>query len=317
MKNTELLRNHYISLLCKKIKAEKSNITCETAEDIFKYLQYLAKEKVEYGDEKTSWLDITTKKMLAKIIDPDCRLEYTVVERTKTELAIEAKLYWSDSEHPAGIGYVKRSLTQLVTNENTASQIEIEFEALVRGAAATRALTDAGIGLAFYGDGFDSLFEEIEEQEVDRRLERKAEESKAQFNKAVPDIPSAEERKAATRKRNAEKKATEAEKATTPVEEPTTLPSSVNEATAEATETVSTEETTVPVAEPIAPSPSLTVEEAKMVIADMGNFKGQPLGLIYEANPRNLVWLVRNNSAVADAARVIAEADDRLAQFLN
>lgn len=316
MKNTELLRKHYISLLCKKIKATKQ-VECETAEDIFEYLPYLAKEKVEYGDEKTSWLDITTKKMLAKIIDPNCRLEYSVIERTKTELAIEARLYWSDSEFPAGIGFVKRSLSQLVTNDKTATQVEIEFEALVRGAAATRAFTDAGIGLEFYGDGFDSLFEEIESKEATDRLERKKEDAKTQFEKSVPQIPSAEERKAATRKRNAEKKAKEAEKATPPEEEPITLPPSVNEATEEAPETVSMEEPTVPVAEPIAPSPSLTVEEAKMVIADMGNFTGQPLGLIFEANPRNLVWLVRNGSAVADAARVIVEADGRLTQFLN
>jgi len=316
MKNTELLRKHYISLLCRKIKASKQ-VTCETAEDIFEYLPCLAKEKVEFGDEKTSWLDITTKKMLAKIIDPDCRLEYSIIEKTKTELAIEARLYWSNSEHPAGIGFVKRSLSQLVMNDKNASQVEIEFEALVRGAAATRAFTDAGIGLEFYGDGFDSLFEEIEEKEATDRLDRKKEDSKTQFEKAVPQIPSAEERKAATRKRNAEKKAKEAEKVTPPEEESTTLPPSENKETEETTETVSMEEPTVPVKEPIASSPSLTVEEAKMVIADVGNFKGQPLGLIYEANPRSLVWLVRNGSSVADAARVIVEADGRFSQFLN
>ena len=314
MRNTEVLRKHYTTLLCQKIKNANKQLKCDSAEDIFEYLPHLAKQKVEFGDEKTSWLDITTKKMLATIIDPEYRLEYTVLERTKSELAIEAKLYWSDSEHPAGIGFVKRSLTQMVTNDKNASQMELEFEALVRGAAATRAFTDAGIGLEFYGDGFDSLFEEMEEMEADTLLERKAEDAKAQFERAVPPIPSAEERKAATRKRNAEKKAKEEEKLTAPVEEPTSPVS--EEPTLPLFESNVIEPAAEP--EPTAPaSSSLSLEEAKMAIADMGNFKGQPLGLIFEANPRQLVWLVRNGSTVSDAARLIIEADGRLAQFLN
>lgn len=322
MRNTEILRNHYINLLSMKINAKGGRAEKPSAEAVFANIQLLAKEQVQFGDEKTYWLDINTKKMLARIIDPDVRLEYNVVERTKTDLAIEARLYWSDSETPAGIGFVKRSLSQMVTNDKNAEQIEVEFEALVRGAAATRALTDAGIGLEFYSDGFDTLFNQLEGTEAEQQLERQLQGKKEQFDKAVPPIPSAEELKAGKIKGKADKKTKEkeAEKTVDPKTEPTTpLPEETaikEESNPTPVEDVSTHESDDTTTSQAETSVGMTVDEAKMQIADIGNYAGQPLGLIFEANPRNLVWLVKNGSAVADAARVIAETDERLAKHL-
>lgn len=308
MKNTELLRNHYISLLSAMIKS-KGIEECNSSEDIFSNLRFLAKEKVEFGDEKTSWLDINTKKMLATIIDPDYHMEFKVLERTATEIAVEAKLFWSGDDFPAGVGFVKKSLAQMVTNDADAHKAETEFEALVRGAAATRAFTDAGIGLEFYSDGFDDLFNELEMKEATERIERKKETSKKEFDSAVPSIPSVAEQKA---KRSSMKKVKESIEQQKIIESPATLPP--QEKIVINNENPVSELETQEITKAV---PTLSLDDAKKQIADIGVYQGKSLGLIAETNIRGLVWLIKNNSAVSEAARMIVEDDGRLTQYLN
>lgn len=320
-----VLQEHYQELL--KAKVEASGRTCADFKDVLNNLDALAKEQIKYGDEKTMWLDLSTKKMIARAIDPNCRIEIPANEiiRYKDTLAVTAYFYWSDSEHYVGRGFSRKSLTNLVSGDYDASKIETEFEALVMGAAATRALTDAGIGLEFYADGFEELFEQLEEKEAEEILDRKQEE----MDKTIPEVPSQNEKKANARKRAAKK----VEPA--PATEPETTSSDDDELPFSSEESAMTEFTPSDAAMQAVEATNALFEEMKeakkeakettaisladayKVTADIGQFVGQPLEAIYRARPLNLIWLVNSNAACKDAALVIINADEALKAKYN
>lgn len=69
----EVIRKHYEDLSVKKVR--NAGRECNGIEDVLDNMDVLAKEQVKYGDEKTLWLDLTTKKLIARSIDPNCRIE--------------------------------------------------------------------------------------------------------------------------------------------------------------------------------------------------------------------------------------------------
>ena len=313
-----IISEHYKNVLTERVK--NAGCSCENLEDVLKNVRVLAKEQTKYGDEKTFWLDLSTKKMIAKAIDPDCRIEipFNEIHRNKDTLMVTAYFYWGDSEHYAGRGFARRSLSDIVSRENadsiTASKIETEFEALVMGAAITRAYTDAGIGLELYADGFEELFSLVEEQEAEDILDRK----KEQFDKAVPDVPSHEEKKKRTKK--AEEKTVQT-KAVEPV-----MPKPVTEQEfeqeelpfgKEPVEAVPIEDEAPTTFEPptatLEEAPSaMLLEEAYKTVADTGIFKGQKLSAIYKSRPINLIWLVNADAKCKDACLAIINQDPAL-----
>ncbi|MCR5723435.1 MAG: hypothetical protein K6G72_13970 [Lachnospiraceae bacterium] len=315
-----IISEHYKNVLTERVK--NAGCPCDNFDDVLKNVRVLAKEQTKYGDEKAFWLDLSTKKMIAKAIDPDCRIEipFNEIHRNKDTLMVTAYFYWGDSEHYAGRGFARRSLTDIVSRENadaiTASKIETEFEALVMGAAITRAYTDAGIGLELYADGFEELFSLVEEQEAEDILDRK----KEQFDKAVPDVPSHEEKKKRTRKA-AEKPApvttSEPETPTpTPVveqkfeQEELPFGKEPVETVSEEVEAPTTSET--PTAT-LAEEPSaISLEEAYETVADTGVFEGQKLSAIYRSRPINLIWLVNAEAKCKDACLAIIDQDPAL-----
>ena len=313
-----IISEHFKNVLTESVK--NAGCSCENLEDVLKNVRVLAKEQTKYGDEKTFWLDLSTKKMIAKAIDPDCRIEipFNEIHRNKDTLMVNAYFYWGDSEHYAGRGFARRSLSDIVSRENadsiTASKIETEFEALVMGAAITRAYTDAGIGLELYADGFEELFSLVEEQEAEDILDRK----KEQFDKAVPDVPSHEEKKKRTKK--AEEKTVQT-KAVEPV-----MPKPVTEQEfeqeelpfgKEPVEAVPVEDEAPTTLEPptatLEEAPSaMILEEAYKTVADTGIFKGQKLSAIYKSRPINLIWLVNADAKCKDACLAIINQDPTL-----
>lgn len=290
------LSKHIEEMLKKKIVASGRDV--RNAEDILENLDALATEKISFGDEKTMWLDLTTKKMVAKMLDPNCRVEVPANEiiRYKDTLAVTAYFYWSDSDTFAGRGFARRSLESLISCQADAKRIEIEFEALVMGAAITRAYTDAGIGIEFYADGFDELFAQVEENDAEALLERKHE----AVSNEIPVVPSIAEKKAkkTTKKvtEESEVKATAEEKA-----EDITLPfvnTSFSDTPSKTTSELPTD---------------ISLDEAKLVVNDVGQFAGQPLGMIYSSRPLSLIWILNNSSGeVKDAARIIIDSDANL-----
>ena len=63
-------------------------------------------------------------------------------------------------------------------------------------------------------------------------------------------------------------------------------------------------------------TPEMSVEVAKAISADCGNYAGMTLGDIYETAPKNLVFLARNSKDenVKNAARVIVCSDSELSE---
>ena len=123
--------------------------------------------------------------MIAKMMDAASFVTYDV-KRNGNIVSCEAKFYWSDdADHPAGTGFVARDVTKRITSDADASAAETEIEALVRGAAASRALTDAGIGIEFYSDSFDTLFSSVEESEAEDVTEEATEEASEEKEEAA------------------------------------------------------------------------------------------------------------------------------------
>ena len=60
----------------------------------------------------------------------------------------------------------------------------------------------------------------------------------------------------------------------------------------------------------------MSIEVAKAISADCGNYSGMTLGDIYETAPKNLVFLLRNSKDehVRQAAKVIVCSDPELSE---
>lgn len=294
MKN-ELLRRHYERLLIEQINKNKGN--AETPEDIWDNLHYLEKKVTKY-DEIVSYLPLQLKKILAFILDPDNRIEY-VVNKTAEYCEVEARFYWSSCETPAGIGFKKMYVNQIRSTDSIShEERESALEATVRGCAATRALTDAGIGLEFYGDCFDYDFEE---DDAESRLNQMADDK-------LPQPENDNGKKAAKKSESKPVSEASASKTDAPID---TKPEKVakTEITSSATnESTEAEDTTLP---------PLTLEDAKNAIIDIGSYQGNKLGDIFNLQPRNLIWLVNNHSAVAKEAKMLIETNPELKKYLK
>lgn len=283
MKN--LIRKSYENELMSLIRENGGE--CNNAEEIWDNLPFLAKQMSKY-DEISLYLPLQIKKMLAYIIDPDYRIEYTV-EKTENSCTVEAFFYWSDKENAAGRGFVKRYLTQIFPNNSlSAEERESVFEATVRGQALSRAITDAGIGLQLAGDCFDLSPDIQETEEVTTKSEKKS-------DAPMPQIPP-------------QKKPiiSQAEDAVSSV--------------AEVSNGVDTATTEKKVREnvPKDSSPTVNLTESFKAVADVGTYKGYLLGDIYKKAPLNIAWLANNQaSKVSGDARAIALSDPHLAMRLK
>lgn len=281
-----VIKTTYENELIKLINSKEGN-QISSPDEIWSNIHRLASEGTNYG-EPFRYLSLNVKKMLAYIADPRYRIEYRVenVEETST---VEALFYWSGETEPAGVGFARRNICQIFRNDSLTAEERMSYvEAAARGMAASRAITDAGIGLQFYSDLFDQKFEEMEAMDASM---------KNGTQKDLPKIPTQDEKKAA-RYKAAEKKASAdvSEKKESPVEkkEKPSLKSDNGEKEA-----------------------VITLEDAKKAICDMGSYAGNSLGAIYGVNPRNLIWLINQGSKVAAEAKVIVESDSELKSYMK
>lgn len=281
-----VIKTTYENELIKLINSKEGN-QISSPDEIWSNIHRLASEGTNYG-EPFRYLSLNVKKMLAYIADPRYRIEYRVenVEETST---VEALFYWSGETEPVGVGFARRNICQIFRNDSLTAEERMSYvEAAARGMAASRAITDAGIGLQFYSDLFDQKFEEMEAMDASM---------KNGTQKDLPKIPTQDEKKAA-RYKAAEKKASAdvSEKKESPVEkkEKPSLKSDNGEKEA-----------------------VITLEDAKKAICDMGSYAGNPLGAIYGVNPRNLIWLINQGSKVAAEAKVIVESDSELKSYMK
>lgn len=318
-----IISNHYKNLLAEMIKAKTAEKTVvKTEAEVFDNIHLLAEEKVSFGDEKVRWLALNTKKMIARMLDASCFVNYEV-KRSGNIVSCEARFYWSDDkEHPAGIGFVARDVTKRIASDADASMAETEIEALVRGAAASRALTDAGIGIEFYSDSFDTLFSSVEEAEAEEVVQRKQTAKAEEVKRLVPEVPTREEIKKKARASAAAKESKPVQPAT---EEPKVSAVPVTAEAAPAKEPEKPEVPVVPAKEPVvAPVPefngTITADVAKTVVTTKGNYAGQPLGIVQTARSAALVWYAINDTPeVGEAAKAIIfdMGDESLIERLN
>lgn len=296
MARKEILEKQAEKALQKIIKARtgKENV------DVFDNLDALCEKVEKWGQEK-QFIPLKYKKMLATALDCDHRIEYRV-NKTDSWCEVEALFYWSDCETPTGTGFVRMHITQIAPYDSMTTEERLSLlETTCRGAAATRAISDAGIGAGYYGD--------IEENSYMEANEVKALESAldSEMEQKVPNIKSKEEKKREKREKPSVK---DSEPETIPVEEPDEQPVQNFQVFSEALKTISE------IPEEIEPEPQteaiIDLEEAFSAIADIGICAGNTLKVIYEANPKQLIWLANRSPSVSDYAKAIIMSDDEL-----
>lgn len=298
----ELLQQHY-----EKILMDIAGVN--TPEQIFENLDAFSKSVSKFGEEQ-KYIPLQIKKMLAFILDPEYRIEYKV-NKTDRWCEVEAFVYWSGSDVPSGTGFKKLYVDQVRRNDMiSVEERESGLEATVRGAAASRALTDAGIGMEFYGDLFDT---DIDKEDAERSLDLKVATTAPTATTVptvtpgeltgMPSLMSNEEKKAQKRRQKAAQAqpVAEAPKQEVPTQEFT------------ANETPAQEE----VPAPVSAEASMSIDEARAAIVDIGTFAGSELGTLFDTRPKTLIWLVNNNSVISEACKVLINTEPELAQLLN
>lgn len=287
----------------------------DTSKDVFENLEYLTKKVMTYGEE-FYYIPVLVKKLLCTYIDPDYRIEYNVTKGGDW-CEVEARLYWSDSEKPAGIGFVRRYLFQVAIDVPSKEEKMSQLEANCRGASATRAIADAGVASQYWGDmsSFEINGEQEEAEksaklqteskipepktEAERKAEKKEKKAKSKTENISPELPSENEVTETTSNNFTSEEMVFAEDCSTP---------SFFDFIEEDTPDCNTEEVA---------SEEISPEIAKNIISDMGTYKGQTLGNIYTMMPRNLVYLATHSTSVGKYARAIIATDDILTKMLK
>ena len=247
-----------------------------TSKSVFENLEFLTTSTEMFG-EKRYYIPLATKEALARLVDPDVRYEYDVSFSKEGAVQVICKLIWSDNEVPSGTGISTRFLNSIFKMDSLTDEDRKEkWVKTVMSLARADAIRDA-LSLSAYDFDESERQVEAEEKEIIRRKTTK---------------------KAATKK------------------EPTVAPppAILDELPFEDEPETETVAEPVEIAEPVSDSDALAA--AKDTVADLGTFQGYKLGLIYEKNPKALIWLINRGSAVSEQARIICESDPELAEKL-
>lgn len=308
----ETMRKSYIKRLARMITA-KGNPCTEDLEDVLDKMDMLAVEIIRY-DEKTLMLPLEIKRMVAFIVSPSHYITYDT-KRDGDYLTVTASLFWTPNDLlPAGVGFVRSNINNFGSYDWTTSPEtkECQFEAALRGSAATRAYYDAGIGLGF-GDELPDP-EVVEKKKSNTDLDN------------IPDPQAAKTAKGGKKpgrppKTNTEKtdngssadqvngsKGSQEPRASSLTEGETTDPTNIAKAEIKK-ETVEKESFPLEGTPSTDNAPSYTLEEALNTRADMGAYKGYTLREILESKPKGLIWLFNKNSAVKEQVLIVIKSD--------
>lgn len=298
--NIELIRKSYEEILMHNIRKKGKEIT--SPEEIWDNLDFLA-EEIQVYNEVQHFLPLPTKQLLAFIADPYHSISVTTVTWSDNGETCSVTCHFKWSDAPDGWyaeGFAKRSYSDIFPQQSlSAGERKALLEPVVRGLALSRAYTAGGIGLQYRCDNIDTAIDKMEQADIERKLESKLTES-------VPEIPSAEEKKAAKAAARGKRSAAATASTTHP---DTPVPEQ------------EPQESATPAVPKASEEIAISLEEARNMVADIGNYAGTPLGKMYDASPasaKNLVWLANNPaSAVSEAARVIVSADEELAKYLK
>lgn len=306
----ETMRKSYIKRLARMITAKGSSCT-EDLEDVLDKMDALALEIIRY-DEKTLMLPLEIKRMVAFIISPSHYITYDT-KRDGDYLTVTASLFWTPNDLlPAGVGFVRSNINNFGSYDWTTSPEtkECQFEAALRGSAATRAYYDAGIGLGF-GDELPDP-EVVEKKKSGTDLDKIPDPQAAKGGKRSkkttrqPETTTEETDNDSSTNQENESKDTRKPGAYSPAEGEAADPT--NAAKEDINGSVKKGTTSLEGA-PANMAPSYTLEEALNTRADMGAYKGYTLGEILESKPKGLIWLFNKNSAVKEQVLTVIKSD--------
>lgn len=314
----KLLTKNYVTFLGKVMKKAGCTKDIREAEDVMSNLYYLSKED---GNGRR-FIPLQYKRIIEKLI---CGMFNTAFEyNDKTDVYFEkvgdtticcANVYWvkyleNGEKQVLGHGFHSLALSEIFSGVFMSDEERIsKWKSTVIGGAKSWALYDGGIGLEFYGDVF-APEENLDEKEVSgsdaapkkrgrpKKVKEEAAEEEKTYSESGMPVPKPKKEPDADIKKPEVPKMPDRSSETDPVEE------DEPEAAASETEKVNSE---------------MSIESAKNVIADVGNYKGIPLGKIYDVAPANIIYLVNRSDSIVvkDAALAIINSDPDLKDRYN
>ncbi len=292
----KILINNWVKNLLAPAMRENGCISeIRTPEDVINNLYYLSKE----DNRGSRYIPLQYKRMVEKIVFGlfNTGFEYkdnedVYFDKIGDTVVCCANVFFvsyleDGSKKVLGHGFHCLSLDEVMPGIFLSeAERAAKWKATVIGAAKSRALYDAGIGLEFYGDIFAPL-ENIDEQDI------------------VPD----KEVKVNTKKARSESHVYS--KSGMPIPKPKREPS---EKDASGKKGKLSKELPLSKEAGLLDEPGISLEVARSLKADCGTFAGMTLGEIYETAPKNLIFLQRNSNVdeVKKAAAVIISSDEEL-----
>lgn len=310
----KLLKN-YVTFMAEAMKANGCPKEIKDEEDVLSNLYYLSKE----DNRGSRYLPLQYKRIVEKLICGmfNSAFEYSdkedvYYEKIGNTVLCCANVRWvqyaeDGSKKVLGHGFHALTLSEVFPGTFMSDEDRIsKWKSTVIGGAKSRALYDGGIGLEFYGDVFapeenlDENDHSSEKKEEKKTRKRKAKDEDKTYSESGMPIPKAKRAEAEPEEKAKEEPETKDE----PKDEPETA-------------VFTPVETPVTEAVPENPKKEYSLEQAKEVIADIGNYKGVSLGEIYEKVPRNILFLARksNDDDVRAAALTIIESDENLKEI--
>ncbi len=284
----KMIFNNWVKkLLAPAMRANGCPVEIKTTDDVIENLYYLSKE----DSRGSRYIPLQYKRMIEKMILGLFRsgFEYSdkedvYFEKIGDTLLCCANVYFVEyledgGKRVLGHGFHCLSLEEVMPGVFMSdAERASKWKSTVIGGAKSRALYDAGIGLEFYGDIF-APEENLDEQEFISSKEenepvKKKQSKERVFSENGMPIPQPKRKSASKDSSEKEKDSLEGVKA--------------NE--------------------------GMSLEVAKTLSADCGNYQGMSLGDIYQTAPKNLAFLRRNSMSedVRKAATIIISSDPEL-----
>ena len=290
-----IIRNWINNLLAPAMKENGCPSEIRTEEDVLSNLYYLSKE----DGRGSRYIPLQYKRMIEKLIFGlfSTSFEYDDKKDVYFEQIGDATVCCANvylvsfaedgTKKVLGHGFHCLSLEEVMPGVFlTDAERASKWKSTVIGGAKSRALYDAGIGLEFYGDVFTPE-ENLDENDLPKEEKTKKEKSSDKsLEKTYSDSGM-------------------------PIPKPKRV---VKEAiTADSKQVQADKDKVAEIGNDLFKD-TMTIENAKSVSADCGNYIGMTLGEIYETAPKNLVFLLRNSKdkKVQLAAETIVSADPEL-----
>ena len=183
----KIMSEHYQQFLKKQIESAKGEKIADGPLAILENSKYLAEKIKGENEEEKLFLSSKVKQMIFHIICPNGRIERTKEERKNVWTEVTVSVYEDKNDQfPIG-SYTSICLYDSICKQVSNNEKIKDAISLAEGAALTRALTRAGIGLEFFTDfdlevGLLNINGVEQEQEQQAKAEQKKEQEEKLAN---------------------------------------------------------------------------------------------------------------------------------------